>query len=90
MVPLHPEMEPSFAHRDGLAFRPTREMVFAMKTLARTTDDLLGTYRTFGEVGPVYQVLKKLSEDSVHIIVVETGEELDYPSGQALQDPEAD
>ena len=61
-----------------------------MKTLARATDDLVGTYRTFGEDGPVYQVLQKLDERAVRIVVVETGEELDYPAEQARTDPEAE
>ena len=61
-----------------------------MKTLARNIDDLIGTFRTFGEVGPLYQVLKKVSDTRVHIIVVGTGEEFDYLVERALNDPEAD
>ncbi len=61
-----------------------------MKTLARTTDDLVATYRTFGEEGPVYQVLRRAGEATVRIVVVETGEDLDYPAEQALNDPEAE
>lgn len=61
-----------------------------MKTLAPTTDALVGTYRKFGQDGPVYQVLRMLHEQAVRIVVVETGEELDYPAEQALTDPEAE
>ena len=65
-------------------------MNLPMKTLARNINDLIGTFRTFGEVGPLYQVLKKVSDTRVHIIVVGTGEELDYLVERALNDPEAD
>ena len=61
-----------------------------MKTLSRKTDDLIGTYRTFGEAGPVYEVLRKVDGATVHIVVVETGEELNYPAAEALNDPEAE
>jgi len=61
-----------------------------MKTLSRKTDDLIGTYRTFGEAGPVYEVVRKVDGATVHIVVVETGEELNYPAAEALNDPEAE
>ena len=61
-----------------------------MKTLALTVDDLVGTFRTFGEFGPLYKVVKKIGESKVHIVVVPTGEELDYLVERALTDPEAD
>ena len=61
-----------------------------MQTLARTTDDLIGTYRSFGEAGPVYEVLHRVDAVMVRIVVVETGEELDYPVAEALIDPEAE
>ena len=61
-----------------------------MKTLARTANDLVGTFRTFGELGPVYEVQYKVSDLKVHIIVIESGEELDYLVERALNDPEAD
>ena len=61
-----------------------------MKTFAasQAAAALVGTYRTFGEYGPVYQVVGPLSGQKVHVVVVQTGEELDYPVEQALQDPE--
>jgi hypothetical protein len=61
----------------------------SMKT-AILIEDLVGTYRRFGHEGPVYQVLKESGEGMVKIVVVETGEKLDYPQEQALADPEAD
>lgn len=55
-------------------------------------DDIIGSFRTFGPVGPVYEVLR-ITEPStgpdvlVHIRVVESGEELDYPIRDAINDP---
>lgn len=60
-----------------------------MNTHVRTIDDLVGTHRTFGEVGPVYCVLSKRDEAEVRVRVIVTGEELNYPAAQALEDPEA-
>ena len=61
-----------------------------MNTLARTADELVGTYRKFGIAGPVYKVLSNVSEAKVRIVVVESGEELDYLVERALLDPEAE
>ena len=61
-----------------------------MKTLSRTADDLVRSYRTFGEYGPLYEVVRKTSDSHVHIRVVESGEELDYSVEKALSDPEAE
>lgn len=61
-----------------------------MKTLALTADDLVHTFRTFGEYGPLYEVVSKVNESEVHIRVVESGEELDYSVEHALNDPEAE
>jgi hypothetical protein len=61
-----------------------------MKTFTRTAADLVGTYRTFGPEGPAYQVLRTLDGQTVRVRVVETGEELDYPAQQALDDPDAE
>jgi hypothetical protein len=59
-----------------------------MQTVACTVDDLLHTFRTFGDEGPVYQVVGKVNGQKVHV-VVQTGEELDYLLERALKDPEA-
>jgi hypothetical protein len=61
-----------------------------MKALPRTANELVGTYRTFGTEGPAYQVLAKSSEEKVRIVVLESGEELEYPVRHALDDPEAE
>ena len=64
-------------------------MVIAPSHPALTATDLIGSYRTFGEFGPLYQVISKRDEQRVHVLVVESGEELDYSIQQALNDPEA-
>ncbi len=61
-----------------------------MNTLTITPAELVGTYRTFGEYGPLYRVEAVVNEAQVRVIVVETGEMLDYPVDQALNDPEAE
>jgi hypothetical protein len=63
-----------------------------MKTIAsapKTTADLVGTFRTFGDYGPTYQVVSTVNGQKVHVVVVQTGEELDYPASEALSDPES-
>lgn len=50
----------------------------------------LTRFRTFGEQGPLYEVLGLGSTpDTVAIRVMNTGEELDYRIDRALEDPEA-
>ena len=61
-----------------------------MNMLASTADGLIGTYRTFGADGPVYRVIEMAGEAKVRIVVVESGEELDYLVTRALSDPEAE
>ena len=51
--------------------------------------DLVGSYRSFGEFGPVYQITSRVNGQKVHVVVVQTGEELDYPIEQAIRDPAA-
>ena len=53
---------------------------------------LLGTWRRFGQVGPVYEVVEAGDElpDGdrwMRVRVVETGEELDYRLTAILDDP---
>jgi hypothetical protein len=55
----------------------------------QTADALVGTFRSFGALGPVYKIIRSAGESSMHIIVLETGEELDYSLERALNDPEA-
>jgi hypothetical protein len=55
-------------------------------------DDLIGTFRKFGERGPVYQIVSAAadatgSDVELNVRVVETGEELLYPLRDILDDP---
>ena len=53
--------------------------------------DLIGTWRRFGAVGPVYEIIGvgQATEDDqvVRIRVIESGEEADYKLGDVLDDP---
>jgi Family of unknown function (DUF5397) len=55
-------------------------------------DDLIGSFRRFGERGPVYQIVSAAegavgTNVELRIRVVESGEELDYPLRDILSDP---
>lgn len=57
-------------------------------------DALMGSFRTFGRLGPVYEILRAAEPASgskvmLRVRVVESGEELDYPLSDALDDPVA-
>ncbi len=57
-------------------------------------DSLVGTFRTFGIFGPAYEILQINEPASgpnvtVRIRVVESGEQLDYPLSDTLDDPQA-
>jgi Family of unknown function (DUF5397) len=45
-------------------------------------------FRSFGELGPVYEVLWT-TDATAHVRLVESGEELDYRLDRALDDPRA-
>ena len=60
-----------------------------MSTESSVVNELVGTYRTFGEHGPLYEVQRQVDEHTVHIIVIQSGEELDYEVMEAIADPEA-
>jgi hypothetical protein len=54
--------------------------------------NLLGTWRRFGAVGPVYEIISTGDElpggdRLMRVRVVETGEELDYRLAEILDDP---
>lgn len=60
--------------------------------LSRSLDDgadLVGAYRRFGEIGPAYEVVSVVGDGKVRIVVLESGEALDYPISEVRQDPEA-
>jgi Family of unknown function (DUF5397) len=55
-------------------------------------DPLVGTWRRFGTVGPVYEIVATGNEGPdgdrmMRVRVVETGEELDYRVTHILEDP---
>lgn len=50
---------------------------------------LVGTFRRFGELGPAYEVIALVDEQTVTIRVVESGEELDYTLAELADDPAA-
>jgi hypothetical protein len=54
--------------------------------------ELIGTWRRFGPVGPVYEIVGEggTAADGtprLRVRVVETGEEVDYPLAHLLDDP---
>ncbi|HAS51523.1 MAG TPA: hypothetical protein DCS21_07195 [Gammaproteobacteria bacterium] len=54
--------------------------------------NLIGTWRRFGQFGPVYEIIaegKKLPEgdETLRIRVIESGEELEYKLTDILDDP---
>ena len=56
------------------------------------TQDVVGSIRTFGEWGPMYQVTGTAvpspeGEQHVTILVIESGETLDYALDAVLADP---
>ncbi len=53
---------------------------------------LVGTWRRFGRTGPVYEILAQRGpagggDQMMRIRVIESGEELDYPLDEILDDP---
>ncbi len=60
-----------------------------MKTAPLPSEELIGSFRRFGTEGPVYEVIAQAGHDTIRILVVETGETLDYSTEKALRDPEA-
>ena len=55
-------------------------------------DQLVGTWRRFGQVGPVYEIIHSGSElpdgdRLMRVRIVESGEEVDYKLFDILDDP---
>ncbi len=55
-------------------------------------DSIVGTFRTFGQLGPVYEILSVCEPSTgnnvnVRILVIESGERIDYPLSDVLDDP---
>jgi hypothetical protein len=59
--------------------------------LAKPEPIPFGVIKTFGEQGPMYEVLGTAAwgtkGEMAHIRVLATGEELDYPFNDMLEDP---
>ena len=51
---------------------------------------VIGDVRRFGPVGPAYEVVDVRTNGDVRIVVIETGERLDYAQGEYLADPVAE
>ena len=66
-----------------------RHSILTMSPESSVVNELVGTYRTFGAEGPLYEVQREVDENTLHILVVQSGEELDYPVKDAMADPEA-
>lgn len=49
---------------------------------------LVGTIRRFGKDGVLYEVLRQVDDKSVMIRVLNTHEETQYPTVEALNDPD--
>ena len=77
--------------------RPYSAIMWAMEGRAMQLQQglpqgLVGTWRRFGLVGPVYEIMEKKGDlpggDSLmRVRVVETGEEVDYKLTDILDDP---
>jgi len=53
---------------------------------------LIGSFRRFGSLGPIYEIIGQGEPDrhgapQMSILVVESGETLDYPVNDILEDP---
>jgi hypothetical protein len=62
------------------------------RQLTLPLDQILGSFRTFGRLGPVYEILDIAGPETgadvnVRIRVIESGEELEYPLAAAMDDP---
>ena len=67
-------------------------MNHALLTPRAHPDGLVGTWRRFGAVGPVYEIIATGQElpggdRLMRVRVVESGEELDYRLAEILDDP---
>jgi hypothetical protein len=51
--------------------------------------DLIGSFHTVGPIGPPYQVVSVAGGGKVTIMLLESGERVDYPARDARDDPSA-
>ncbi len=66
---------------------------YQQNSVLPSPDALIGTWRRFGPVGPVYEIIaagKELPSGDrlMRIRVVESGEEVDYRFSEVLDDPQ--
>jgi Family of unknown function (DUF5397) len=57
---------------------------------AQKVQKLVGEFKRFGPHGPVYEIVRIVNERDVFIRVFCSGEELDYPISEMLEDPIAE
>ena len=67
-------------------------LVTSDRKITVSLDAIVGSIRTFGHLGPAYEVLKVSAPEMgsnvmLRIRVIESGEELDYPLNDVLDDP---
>jgi uncharacterized iron-regulated protein len=51
--------------------------------------DLIGSYHTIGSIGPPYQVVARAAGGNVTIMLLESGEVVEYPARDVREDPAA-
>ena len=51
---------------------------------------LVGSFHRIGHYGPPYEVLRLIDEKEALIVLLETGEEVEYPIADILTDPDPD
>ena len=51
--------------------------------------DLIGSLHTIGEMVPAYQVVATSGGGAVQIMILESGDLLDYPASSVREDPRA-
>ena len=49
--------------------------------------ELVGTVRRFGTFGVLYEIVRRINDTSMWIKVLDTGEELAYPTAKIQLDP---
>jgi hypothetical protein len=55
-----------------------------------TPESLVGMYRRIGRFGPTYEVMRVLNTTEALITLLETGEQVEYPTEDILTDPDPD
>ena len=58
--------------------------------VTRDAERIVGSYHRIGHFGPAYEVLRLLNDKEALIVLLETGEEVEYPIEDILTDPDPD